>query len=55
MSPSSFSFPTAIAFGPGARKQVAAHLREQGLQEAADEAGCSLRTMFRYVEKYRQP
>ena len=31
MSLSSFSFPTAIAFGPGARKEVAAHLREQGL------------------------
>jgi alcohol dehydrogenase class IV len=30
MSLSSFSFPTAIAFGPGARKEVAAHLREQG-------------------------
>jgi hypothetical protein len=27
-----FSFPTAVAFGPGARKEVAAHLREQGLQ-----------------------
>lgn len=31
MSLSSFSFPTSIAFGPGARKEVAAHLREQGL------------------------
>ena len=30
MSLSSFSFPTAIAFGAGARKEVAAHLREQG-------------------------
>ena len=27
-----FSFPTAIAFGVGARKLVAEHLREQGLQ-----------------------
>ena len=27
-----FSFPTAIAFGAGARKLVAEHLREQGLQ-----------------------
>ena len=26
-----FSFPTAIAFGAGARKLVAEHLREQGL------------------------
>jgi hypothetical protein len=32
MSLSSFSFPTAIQFGPGARKEVAAHLREQGLK-----------------------
>ncbi len=32
MSLSSFSFPTAIAFGPGARKEVAAHLKEQGLK-----------------------
>jgi alcohol dehydrogenase class IV len=32
MSLSNFSFPTAIQFGPGARKEVAAHLREQGLQ-----------------------
>ena len=27
-----FSFPTAIAFGPGARKEVAAYLRGRGLQ-----------------------
>jgi hypothetical protein len=27
-----FSFPTPIAFGAGARKLVAEHLREQGLQ-----------------------
>ena len=32
MTLSSFSFPTAIQFGPGARKEVAAHLRSQGLQ-----------------------
>lgn len=31
MTLSSFSFPTAIAFGPGARREVAGHLREQGL------------------------
>jgi alcohol dehydrogenase class IV len=31
MSLSSFSFPTPIRFGPGARKEVAAHLRERGL------------------------
>ena len=31
MTLSSFSFPTAIRFGPGARKEVAAHLRERGL------------------------
>jgi alcohol dehydrogenase class IV len=30
MSLSNFSFPTAIQFGPGARREVAAHLREQG-------------------------
>jgi alcohol dehydrogenase class IV len=29
---SNFSFPTAIAFGPGARKQVQQHLQEQGLR-----------------------
>ncbi len=29
---STFSFPTAIVFGPGARREVAAHLREQGLR-----------------------
>lgn len=32
MSLANFSFPTAIQFGPGARKEVAAHLRAQGLQ-----------------------
>ncbi|RZI66655.1 MAG: iron-containing alcohol dehydrogenase [Variovorax sp.] len=32
MTLSSFSFPTAIQFGAGARKEVAAHLREQGLR-----------------------
>jgi alcohol dehydrogenase class IV len=32
MSFSSFSFPTAIRFGPGARKEVAAHLRGQGFK-----------------------
>jgi alcohol dehydrogenase class IV len=32
MSLTNFSFPTAIQFGPGARKEVAAHLREQGLK-----------------------
>ncbi|MBC7709656.1 MAG: iron-containing alcohol dehydrogenase [Rhizobacter sp.] len=32
MSISSFSFPTAIKFGVGARKLVAAHLLEQGYQ-----------------------
>ncbi|MEJ8835678.1 iron-containing alcohol dehydrogenase [Ramlibacter sp. AN1133] len=32
MSLSSFSFPTDIRFGPGARKEVARHLQEQGLR-----------------------
>ena len=32
MTLSSFSFPTAILFGPGARKEVAGHLREQGFK-----------------------
>ena len=32
MSINSFSFPTPIRFGAGARKQVAAHLLEQGLK-----------------------
>lgn len=32
MSLSSFSFPTEIRFGPGARKEVAPHLRELGLK-----------------------
>jgi hypothetical protein len=32
MTLSSFSFPTAIQFGPGARKEVAGHLREQGFK-----------------------
>ncbi len=32
MALSSFSFPTAIAFGPGARKEVAGHLRARGLR-----------------------
>jgi hypothetical protein len=31
MSIPGFSFPTAIRFGPGARREVAQHLREQGL------------------------
>lgn len=32
MSLANFSFPTAIQFGPGARKEVAAHLRELGFR-----------------------
>ena len=32
MSLSAFSFPTAIQFGPGARKEVGKHLLEQGLK-----------------------
>ena len=32
MSLSSFSFPTDIRFGPGARREVARHLQEQGLR-----------------------
>lgn len=32
MSLANFSFPTAIQFGPGARKEVAAHLLAQGLK-----------------------
>ncbi|QJW85651.1 iron-containing alcohol dehydrogenase [Ramlibacter terrae] len=32
MTLSSFSFPTAIQFGAGARKEVAAHLRDRGLK-----------------------
>ncbi|TFY98918.1 iron-containing alcohol dehydrogenase [Ramlibacter humi] len=32
MSLSNFSFPTSIAFGPGARKEVAAHLKSHGLK-----------------------
>jgi alcohol dehydrogenase class IV len=32
MSLSSFSFPTDIRFGPGARKEVAAHLQGLGLK-----------------------
>ncbi|HMA07218.1 MAG TPA: iron-containing alcohol dehydrogenase, partial [Ramlibacter sp.] len=31
MSITGFSFPTAIRFGPGARREVASHLREQAL------------------------
>jgi len=32
MNLASFSFPTAILFGPGARKEVAPHLRQHGLR-----------------------
>jgi len=32
MTITGFSFPTAIRFGPGARAEVAGHLRSQGLQ-----------------------
>ena len=32
MSLSKFSFPTAITFGPGARREVAAHLKERGVK-----------------------
>jgi alcohol dehydrogenase class IV len=32
MEISKFSFPTAITFGPGARKQVAGHLKQQGVK-----------------------
>lgn len=32
MSLADFSFPTAIRFGPGARRDVAPHLRERGLR-----------------------
>jgi alcohol dehydrogenase class IV len=45
MGISGFSFPTAIRFGPGARREVAAHLREQGVQRpllVTDEALAAL-------------
>ena len=32
MTLTKFSFPTAITFGPGARKEVAAHLKQQGVK-----------------------
>jgi len=32
MTITKFSFPTAITFGPGARKEVAAHLKQQGVK-----------------------
>ena len=32
MDISKFSFPTAITFGPGARRQVAEHLKQQGVK-----------------------
>ena len=32
MALSKFSFPTAIVFGPGARREVAAHLKQQGVK-----------------------
>ena len=32
MSLTKFSFPTAITFGPGARREVAAHLKSQGVK-----------------------
>jgi alcohol dehydrogenase class IV len=34
MSINGFSFPTSIRFGPGARKEVAGHLRAHGLKRA---------------------
>jgi alcohol dehydrogenase class IV len=34
MSITGFSFPTSIRFGPGARKEVAGHLRAHGLKRA---------------------
>jgi alcohol dehydrogenase class IV len=52
MNFSNFSFPTAIVFGPGARKEVAGHLRAHGLQRpliVTDKAlaALSLLTEFR--------
>jgi alcohol dehydrogenase class IV len=32
MAITKFSFPTAITFGPGARTEVAAHLKSQGVK-----------------------
>ena len=32
MALSRFSFPTAITFGPGARREVAAHLARHGVK-----------------------
>jgi len=46
-----FAFPTAIAFGVGARKLVAEHLREQGLQRplvVTDRALASLPVMAEF-------
>jgi alcohol dehydrogenase class IV len=53
MGISGFSFPTAIRFGPGARREVAAHLRERGVQRpllVTDEALAELPVLREFRE-----
>jgi alcohol dehydrogenase class IV len=56
MSLSSFSFPTDIRFGPGARKEVAAHLAERGLKRplvVTDRGLAGLPVLAAFVEQLR--
>ncbi len=52
-----FSFPTTIHFGAGARKLVAEHLREQGLQRpliVTDRALAALPVMAEFRDPPRR-
>jgi alcohol dehydrogenase class IV len=56
MSIAHFSFPTAIHFGPGARKLAGAHLRDQGLRRpliVTDRALAALPVLAEFVTHLR--
>ncbi len=57
MSLSNFSFPTAIQFGPGARKEVQKHLQEQGLKSpliVTDKALAALPVLAEFQSHLRE-
>jgi alcohol dehydrogenase class IV len=57
MSLSNFSFPTAIQFGPGARKEVQKHLQEQGLKRpliVTDKALAALPVLAEFQSHLRE-
>ena len=55
MALSRFSFPTAITFGPGARREVAAHLAHHGVKHPliVTDRGLAARPLLAKIRAHR--